>query len=59
MKWADATNAYAKLVKSLANQREQLPKDQYEKLHTAAEAGRILSEKLRQVLDIHTTRHGC
>ena len=57
--WDEATNAYAKLVESLANQRGQLPKDQYEKLRTAVEAARILSEKLRQELDIHITRHGC
>jgi hypothetical protein len=59
MKWADATNAYAKLVKSLAEQTGKLPKDQYEKLRTEVEAARTLTEKLRHDLDLHTTRHGC
>jgi hypothetical protein len=57
--WADATNAYAKSVKSLVSQMGKLPKDQYEKLRTEVDAARTLSEKLRQELDIHTTRHGC
>ena len=37
----------------------ELPKDQYEKLRTEAEAARTLTERLRHDLDLHTTRHGC
>jgi hypothetical protein len=57
--WGDATNAYAKLAKSFVNEMGKLPKDQFEKLRTEMDAARMLSEKLRQELDIHTSWHGC
>ena len=58
-KWADATNAYARLVESWTNQIGTLPKAEYERLREHVETARKLSETLRKDLDLHIETHGC
>ena len=56
---ANATDAYATLLKALTGQKGKLQKDEYDKKRKAVEAARVVSAKLRDSLDLHLLAHGC
>jgi hypothetical protein len=57
--WKNAANGYSRTVSELSRKLGIIPKAEYERLKSAAEAARQRSIDAQAKLDAHIQEHGC
>ncbi len=57
--YSEAAEAFSNALSTLHHRLAIVPRDEYERLRTTAEAHRLRAEGLRATMEAHVNQHGC